>query len=361
MTSARPVTQHDTGGEGGSVLTAAAIAQLTGGRLEGDEHASVSSVASLDRAQAGQLSFCASPKYASQLVATRASVVLVAPDVATAASGGGTATRVVVEKPHDALVSLLPRLYRSPAAEPGIHPTAVIGRGAQIGDGASIGPFVHVGDGARIGARSVLDAHVVVGAGARLGEECQLRPSVTLYPGAEVGNRVVIHSGAVIGSDGFGYVFRDGRHEKIPHVGRCVIEDDVEIGAGTTIDRGSIDDTVIGTGTKIDNLVQVAHNVRIGRLCMIVSQAGISGSTRIEDGVVIGGQAGLQGHHTIGKGARIGGQSGVFGDVPAGESWSGYPARPHREALRAQATLFRLSAMLKRIEQLLASFGQKDQ
>jgi UDP-3-O-[3-hydroxymyristoyl] glucosamine N-acyltransferase len=237
----------------------------------------------------------------------------------------------------------------------------VVGRGVQLGDGVVIGPFVHIDDDARIGARTVVDAHAIVGAGARIGEDCHLHPRVTLYPRAEVGNRVILHSGAVIGSDGFGYLHKSGSHEKIPHVGRCLLEDDVEIGAGTTIDRGSIGDTVVGGGTKIDNLVHIAHNVRIGRLCLIAAQVGISGSTRIEDGVVIGGQAGFQGHHTIGKGARIGGQSGVFGDVPAGQSWSGYPARPHREALRAQATLFRLSAMMKKIEHLLAPLAQKDE
>ncbi|HEX6058732.1 MAG TPA: UDP-3-O-(3-hydroxymyristoyl)glucosamine N-acyltransferase, partial [Gemmatimonadaceae bacterium] len=166
--------------------------------------------------------------------------------------------------------------------------------------------------------------------------------------------RVAIHAGARIGSDGFGYVFREGRHAKIPHVGRCIVEDDVEIGANTTIDRGSIDDTVIGAGTKIDNLVQVAHNVRIGRLCLLMSQVGIAGSARIGDGCVIAGQAGLAGHISIGDGARIGAQAGVFGDVPAGETWSGYPARPHKESLRATAALFRLSGLLKRLERLAA-------
>jgi UDP-3-O-[3-hydroxymyristoyl] glucosamine N-acyltransferase len=168
-----------------------------------------------------------------------------------------------------------------------------------------------------------------------------------------VGDRVRIHAGAVLGSDGFGYVFRGGAHEKIPHVGRCIVEGDVEIGANTTIDRGSIDDTVIGAGTRIDNLVHIAHNVRIGRLCLIMAQVGIAGSVHVEDGVVLAGQAGLAGHHTIGKGARIAAQAGVFGDVPAGETWSGYPARPHREALRAQAALFRLPSLIRGIERLL--------
>jgi UDP-3-O-[3-hydroxymyristoyl] glucosamine N-acyltransferase len=164
---------------------------------------------------------------------------------------------------------------------------------------------------------------------------------------------VILHAGARIGSDGFGYVQQGGQHLKIPHVGRCLIEDDVEIGANTTVDRGSIDDTVIGAGTKIDNLVQIAHNVRIGKVCLIMAQAGIAGSAHIEDGAMVLGQAGIAGHHTIGAGARVAAQAGAFGDIPAGETWSGYPARPHKEALRAQAALFKLPTLLRRIERLL--------
>jgi UDP-3-O-[3-hydroxymyristoyl] glucosamine N-acyltransferase len=161
-----------------------------------------------------------------------------------------------------------------------------------------------------------------------------------------------VHSGVRLGSDGFGYVYGDGAHRKIPHVGRCVIEDDVEIGANTTIDRGSIDDTIIGAGTKVDNLVHIGHNVRIGKLCLIMAQVGIAGSTIVEDGAILAGQVGLSGHLTIGKGARLGAQAGVFGDVPAGETWSGYPARPHRESLRASAALFKLADMMKKLEAL---------
>lgn len=347
--------RNDSGGEGGSVLTAAAIAQLLGGKVHGDATASISSVASLDRAKSGQLSFCASSKYALLLADTDASVVLVSPEVATAATRAPA--RVVVDKPHDSMIALLPRLYRTPERRPGIHPSAVLGRGATLGDEVSIGAFVHVGDGAVLGARVTLDAGCTVGAGVTIGDDTRLFPGVRVYAGTRLGKRVAIHANAVIGSDGFGYVFKGERHEKIPHVGRCLIEDDVEVGAGTTIDRGSIDDTVIGAGTKIDNLVMIAHNVRIGRLCLIAAQAGISGSVRIEDGVVIGGQAGLQGHHTIGARARIGAQAGILGDVPAGETWSGYPARPHRESLRAHAALFRLSAMMKRIEKLITGGG----
>jgi UDP-3-O-[3-hydroxymyristoyl] glucosamine N-acyltransferase len=199
----------------------------------------------------------------------------------------------------------------------------------------------------------VVDAGARIGAGVTIGNDSRVFSNATLYPGTSLGARVAIHAGATIGSDGFGYVFRNGAHEKIPHVGRCIVEDDVEIGANSTIDRGSIDDTVIGAGTKIDNLVHVGHNVRIGRLCLLMAQVGISGSARIEDGCILAGQAGLAGHIVIGKGARIAGQSGVFGDVPAGGTWSGYPARPHREALRAQAAMFKLPAFMKRVERFL--------
>ncbi|NUP54266.1 MAG: UDP-3-O-(3-hydroxymyristoyl)glucosamine N-acyltransferase, partial [Gemmatimonadaceae bacterium] len=191
------------------------------------------------------------------------------------------------------------------------------------------------------------------GAGVVIGAGCRIDPGAALYAGTTVGDRVRVHAGARLGSDGFGYVFRGGRHEKIPHVGRCIVEADVEIGANTTIDRGSIDDTVIGAGTKIDNLVHVAHNVRIGRLCLIMAQVGIAGSVRVEDGVILAGQVGISGHHTIGAQARLAAQAGVFGDIPPGETWSGYPARPHREALRAQAALFKLPSLLRGLERLL--------
>jgi UDP-3-O-[3-hydroxymyristoyl] glucosamine N-acyltransferase len=186
-----------------------------------------------------------------------------------------------------------------------------------------------------------------------IGEASRLWPDVTIYSGATIGARAVIHSGARIGSDGFGYVFQAGRHQKIPHIGRCIVGDDVEIGANTTIDRGSIDDTVIGNGTKIDNLVHVAHNVRIGEKCLLMAQVGIAGSVTIGDGAILAGQAGIAGHVSIGPGARIAAQAGVFGDVPPGETWSGYPARPHREALRASAALFKLAGMMRRLEKLL--------
>jgi len=339
-----------TSGEGVRTLTASDIADLVGGIVTGDPGAEVRALAPLDRATPADLSFLASAKYAPLYEHTKAGAVLVAPEFENVPTTA--AARIVVQKPHDAMLTVLPRLYRAPRREPGVHATARIGRGVTLGSDVTIGAYAVIGDGAVIGDRGWIDSHVVVGAGVTLGADVRLYPSVTLYSGATLGARVIVHAGARVGSDGFGYVFRDGAHDKIPHVGRCVVEQDVEIGANTTIDRGSIDDTVIGAGTKIDNLVHIAHNVRIGRLCLIMAQVGVAGSVHIGDGVILAGQVGLAGHATIGDRARIAAQAGVFGDVPAGESWSGYPARPHRQSLRASAALLRVAEIIKKLERI---------
>jgi UDP-3-O-[3-hydroxymyristoyl] glucosamine N-acyltransferase len=339
------------GGEGGIVLTADAIAHAVGGKLVGDGDVRVTGVAALDRATDRDLAYLAGARHAHALASSQAAVVLLSPEHADAPSTARA--RVVVADPQAALVSLLPQFARADSAQPGVHPTVAIGRGARLGADVSVGPYAVIGARAAVGDGVVIGAHCVIGAGVRVGDESRLHPHVTLYAGAELGRRVVIHSGARIGSDGFGYIYRDGRHQKIPHVGRCVIGDDVEIGANTTIDRGSVGDTVIGAGTKIDNLVHIAHNCRVGRNCLFAAQVGLAGSVVVEDGVALGGQVGVADHRTIGTGARVAAQAGAFGDVPAGQTWSGYPARPHREALKAQAAMFRLPALLKRIERLL--------
>ena len=348
--------QSEVGGEGGSVLTAGAIAEAVGGELRGDPDVRVAGVAPLDRASSQHLSFLAGAKYALQFASSQAGVVLVVPELAD--TPGQVAARIIVARPHEALLSLLPRFHRPAERRPGVHASARLGRGVQLSADTYLGPYAVLGDGVRLGPGVTVDSHCVIQDGVEIGEQTRLYPGVTVYSGTRIGARVIIHAGARIGSDGFGYVFRDGRHEKIPHVGRCVVEDDVEIGANTTIDRGSIDDTVIGAGTKIDNLVHVAHNVRIGRLCLIMAQVGIAGSVRVEDGCVLAGQVGVSGHHTIGRGATLAAQAGVFGDIPAGQTWSGYPARPHKEALRAQAALFKLPPLLRRIERLLEDKGE---
>lgn len=332
-------------------LTAAEIASITGGEVKGDPSRVVSGAGPLERAEADQISFLGDRRYAPLLAGTRAGVVLVRLQDADAPAGD--ATRVIVAKPYDAMLAVLPQLFPALPRPSGIHPSAVIGEGARIADDAAIEAGTVVGAGCIVGPRTWVGPHCVLGRGVVLGADVHLVGHVTCYAGTEVGDRTVVHAGARLGSDGFGYAFVGGEHRKVPHVGRCVIGADVEIGANTCVDRGSIDDTLVGAGTKIDNLVHIAHNVHIGRLCLLMAQVGIAGSARIGDGVIVAGQAGIGGHARIGARARIGAQAGVFGDVPEGETWSGYPARPHTESLRASAALQRLSGLIRRIERLL--------
>jgi UDP-3-O-[3-hydroxymyristoyl] glucosamine N-acyltransferase len=350
-------SRNSLSGDGASTITAEAIAGLVSGELIGDGGITVSGVAPLDRADASHLSILSSAKYASMLASTKAGIVLVDPEFRDVPSG--RAARVIVKQPLEKLLSLLPMLYPETPPSPGVAATARIGRGAKLAERVSVGEYVVIGAGADIGADVLIGAHSVVGEKATVGDGTRLFPGVTVYAGASLGKRVVIHSGARIGCDGFGYVFRDGAHTKIPHVGRCIVGDDVEIGANTTIDRGSIDDTVIGSGTKIDNLVHIAHNVRIGEKCLVMAQVGIAGSVTIGDGAILAGQAGISGHVSIGAGARLAAQAGVFGDIPAGETWSGYPARPHRDSLRASAAVFKLAGMIRRLEKLLEGSDPK--
>jgi UDP-3-O-[3-hydroxymyristoyl] glucosamine N-acyltransferase len=350
--------EHSISGDGVRTITAEAIAALVGGEIEGDPTAVVTGIAPLDRATVQHLSVVSAPKYAAMMDRSGAGVLLVDPEFRTASAGAAKA-RIYVKQPQEKLFGVLAALYPEPPLAPGVAPTVRIGRGARLGARVSLGEYVVIGDGATIGDDVVIGAGSVVGETATIGNGSRLWPSVTIYPRAVLGSRVFVHAGARIGSDGFGYVFRDGAHNKIPHVGRCIIGDDVEIGANTTIDRGSIDDTVVGRGTKIDNLVHIAHNVRIGEKCLIMAQVGIAGSVTVGDGAILAGQAGISGHLSIGAGARLAAQAGVFGDVPAGETWSGYPARPHRESLRASAALFKLASMMRGLEKLLESSQSK--
>ena len=355
--SAKTTENGTVSGEGVRTLTASAISELVKGELHGDGSTCVTAVAPLDRADQGHCSFLGNPKYAALAADTKAGIVLVSKELEESVLN--VPVRIVVEKPNEAVLALLPLLYPETKRAASIHATAVVRRGARLGKNVVVDEYAIVGEGAQIGDDVWIGSHSVVGDNVVIGSGSHVYPHVTLYSGAEVGERVILHSGARIASDGFGYVQRGGGHKKIPHVGRCIIGNDVEIGANSTIDRGSVDDTVIGAGTKIDNLVHVGHNCRIGRVCLIMAQAGIAGSVRIEDGCIIAGQAGLGGHITIGKGARVAAQAGVFGNVPAGESWSGYPARPHKESLRTTAATFKLAGMLKRIEKLLEG-NEKD-
>jgi UDP-3-O-[3-hydroxymyristoyl] glucosamine N-acyltransferase len=310
-------------------MRASEIARLVGGEFDGAHDPEITGVAPIDRASASELSFVAHPKYVAYLADSEAGAILVTETLIP--RGSTTLPRIVVGDVHRALATVLTHFHPAPSIGEGVHETAVIGANVRIGAGVRIGAYCVVGDECSIGANTFLYPHV------------------TLYSHVALGERCIVHSGARIGTDGFGYTFVDGQHQKVPQVGGVIVGNDVEIGANTCIDRGSVGPTEIGNGVKIDNLVHIAHNVRIGDLTIVVAQVGISGSTTIGQGVTLAGQAGLQGHITVGDGAIIGGQAGVLGDVPAGAVYSGYPARPHKEAMRAYAALARLPELLKKI------------
>lgn len=339
-------------------MRASEIAALVDGHLQGGADSEITGVAPLDRAGPQDLSLLAHARYAVYLGATRAGAVLVSESLADRLRADVPA--IVVKDVHGALTRILPRLYPEPVPAPGVHPSAVLERGVELGADVTIGAYAVIGAGTRIGARTQIGAQCVIGVGCELEADVVLAPHVTLYRGVRIGARSTIHSGTRLGVDGFGYAW-DGRgHRKVPQVGGCVIGADVEIGANVTIDRGSIGATEIGDGVKIDNLVQIGHNVRIGAHTVIISQVGISGSTTIGSGVTLAGQAGIGGHLTIGDRATVAGQSGVFGDLAAGGTYSGYPARPHKEALRAQAAVARLPRIMERLRALeRALFGEE--
>lgn len=331
-------------------LTARAVAELVGGRLLGDGAVRIRTVRPLDRAGPDALSFAVSGRYAAELDSSLAGAVLV-PEALAAGSGPGT--RIVVPDPYGALVRVLHALYPAEPPEVGVDPTARVGAGTVLGSQVSIAPFVVLGRGIRIGARCRLAQGVSLGDEVTIGDDTTIGPGVVCYAGSRIGSRVVVKAGAVIGGDGFGYLSKGEGHTRIPHVGGCILEDEVEVGSNTCVDRGSIDDTVIGRGTKLDNLVQVGHNVRIGERCLIMAGVGIAGSTRIGNDVILAGHVGVTDHLIIGDRARIAAKSAIFGDVPAAASFSGHPARPHRQFLRAQAAMYRLAPIVDELERLV--------
>jgi UDP-3-O-[3-hydroxymyristoyl] glucosamine N-acyltransferase len=314
--------------------------------------ATIRGISALGTARAGDLSFLGNPKYKAEVARTEASVVLVPPDYA----GDPAANQLflVVDVPSVALARLCARIEQTlrPPPPPGVHATAVVAPDARVAATASIGPLCVIEAGAAIGERALLQAAVYVGRNVVIGDDCRLLPGVRLYPGSQLGRRVCLHANVVIGSDGFGYEFVDGRHEKVPQIGVAVIGDDVEIGAGSTVDRARFGETVVGEGTKIDNLVQVGHNVVIGRHCILCAQVGISGSVTIEDGVVLGGQVGVGGHITIGRGVKAGGQSGLSTSVPAGSHVNGSPAIPYILERRIAVLKQRLPELFHRVDAL---------
>jgi UDP-3-O-[3-hydroxymyristoyl] glucosamine N-acyltransferase len=336
-------------------LTAQAVAELVGGRLLGDGAVTIRTVRPLDRAGPEALSFAISSRYAEELRASRAGAVLV-PD-ALANAEPGPRTRIVVRDPYAALTRVMGILFPPPPARPGVDATARVGPGCVLGAEVQVGPFVVLGRGVRLGDRCRLAEGVSLGDQVSVGEDTVLGPRVVCYPGSTIGSRVVLKAGAVIGGDGFGYLSGAAGHSRIPHVGGCIIEDEVEIGSNSCVDRGSVDDTVVGRGSKLDNLVHVGHNVRLGERCLVMAGVGIAGSTRIGNDVILAGHVGVTDHLVIGERARVAAKSAVFGDIPAGASFSGHPARPHRQFLRAQAALYRVAPIITELERLVAPEG----
>jgi len=333
-------------------LTAQAVADLVGGRLLGDGGVLLTTVGPLDRADLGALTLAVSSRYAEALKASRAGAVLVPP--ALADSPAGPAARIVVGDPYGAIVQVIRRLFPAAAQAPGIDPTARIGPGCELGADVALGPYVILGRGVRLGDRCRLSEGVSIGDGVSVGEDTRMDARVICYAGARIGRRVVLKAGAVIGGDGFGYLSRGSGHERIPHVGGCVIGDDVEIGSNSCVDRGSLDDTVIGQGTKLDNLVHVGHNVRIGERCLLMAGVGVAGSTRLGNDVILSGHVGVVDHLAIGDRVQVAAKSAVIGNVPADSVLSGNPARPNRQVLRAQAALYRLAPIVGELEALVA-------
>jgi UDP-3-O-[3-hydroxymyristoyl] glucosamine N-acyltransferase len=338
-------------------ITVQELAASIGGQfaVEADGSRKIAGAAAIGDAAEGQVTFFGNPKYLPQLKASRATAALVPLDF----NESIRPIAIRVESPSLAFSRLLETFSPPPVRfAPGVHPTAVIGSGVILGEGVSIQPFAVIEDGVRIGARSLVGAHGYIGHDATLGDDCQMAPRVTIGSRCQVGHRVIIHSGAVLGGDGFGFEFSGGRHVKIPQIGIVQVDDDVEIGANTTIDRARFGRTWIQEGTKIDNLVQIAHNVIIGKHCIIVSQAGISGSTRLGQYVTLAGQVGLVGHIEIGDETIVAAQSGVSKSVGPKQVIFGYPALPIRESKQQLGYIGRLPklyARVKKLEQLLDS------
>ncbi|MBN2684602.1 MAG: UDP-3-O-(3-hydroxymyristoyl)glucosamine N-acyltransferase [Pontiellaceae bacterium] len=326
------------------------IAERLGGTLDGDGTIEIVGVAGLKEAGDGDISFLANPKYASLVATTKASAVIVPNDWDRVAP----CALIRVENADQCFARAAELFYEAPPVPaPGIHPTACVADSAQLGKSVSIGPNCTVEEGVIIGANTVIHANCVIGYKTVIGENCLLYPLVSTREFTQIGNRVIIHNGSVVGSDGFGYaVQKDGSRIKIPQIGNVVIEDDVEIGANVAIDRARFGKTCIGRGTKIDNLVQIAHNVIVGEHSVMCGQVGISGSTTIGSRVILAGQAGLAGHLEVGDGAVVGAQSGVMKNVPPGDFVMGSPAFPHLQNKKMVANALLLPKLKDKIRAL---------
>ena len=306
------------------------IVSFVSGRYDGPE-AEISGVLPLAEAGAAHISFLSNPRYAPQLETTKAAAVLVANDLP-----GESPRYIRVADPYYAMATTVARFFARRPRPSGISPQAAIAQSAKLGRNAAIGAFTSIGENVTIGDDVVIYPNVTIEPDAVIGDGTIIYPQVSIYYGCKIGRRCIIHSGVVIGSDGYGFATLEGTHHKIPQVGIVRIEDDVEIGAGTTIDRAALGETVIGAGTKIDNLVQIGHNVRVGKRCLLVAQVGIAGSTELGDDVQVGGQSGFAGHLKIGDRARVYSKSAVFDDVPAGVWVRGIPAVSQRDYVRQQ-------------------------
>jgi UDP-3-O-[3-hydroxymyristoyl] glucosamine N-acyltransferase len=335
-------------------FTTAEIAKLVGGEVVGNGNAVLKNFAPAEHAQPGDLTFAENEDYFARAEQSAATAII-------AGKKFSSAKKILIRAPNArvAFAKALALFFPDQKFSAGIHPTAVIAASAQIDPTAHIGPHCVIGERVQIGARSVLLAGNFVGDDSHLGDDVHLFPNVTVYPRAQIGHRVRVHASSVIGSDGFGYVPDGGVHRKIPQIGNVVIGDDVEIGAGVTIDRGALGPTVIGKGTKIDNLVQIAHNVEIGEHCLLVAQAGIAGSSKLGNYTVLAGQAGIAGHLKIGNKVTVTAQSGVMNNIPDGEKWFGTPAQPDKEMKRQIIAQRQLPEMIRRVSKLEKKPGAK--
>ncbi|HKO58614.1 MAG TPA: UDP-3-O-(3-hydroxymyristoyl)glucosamine N-acyltransferase, partial [Thermoanaerobaculia bacterium] len=313
------------------------IVDFLGATWSGARETRIAGVAPLSEATPEHLAFLSNPKYAPQLDATRAAAVLVAADLE-----GDDPRWIRVPNPYLAMALVLRRFFAATPRPDDVSKLASIAPTARIGRNAAIGPFVTIADGVTIGDDVTIFQGTSIEAGSAIGDGTTIHANVSIYHGSIIGRRCILHSGVVIGADGYGFALHEGRHEKIPQVGIVRVEDDVEIGAGSTIDRAALGETVIGEGTKIDNLVQVGHNVKIGKHCLLVAQVGIAGSTELGDHVVVAGQSGFAGHLKIGNRVQVAAKSAVLDDVPEGAKVMGTPAVPFREFARRELALKRL-------------------
>jgi len=327
--------------------TATQIAEKLAGEVIGESSTPLTGLAAADVAGAGDLTFADQPAYLASANAGAAAAILVAGN-----PGPSSKVLIRVANVRIAVARLLPLFHPADPVVAGIHETATVATTAQVDPTASIGPGCVIGDGVTVGPRSVLMGGNHLGTGCRVGQDVCLHPNVVLYARTQVGHRVTIHAGTVIGSDGYGYVFDEGRHRKVLQVGNVILHDDVEIGANAAIDRGALGSTIIGQGTKIDNLVHIAHNVVLGRHCLIMGQVGFAGSTQLGDYCVIASQSGIAGHLKLGRQVTVGAKSGVMRDVPDQGTVLGIPAAPDKQAKRQWIAVQQLPETTRRLREL---------